>query len=605
MWRFGIFLVLATVSPHARPEEHFSPFSFTNPSGENVQENFDTSQTVLDIFSEGTHSCRLDISGLKAIPSEESLESSIWNKLTAEPKTIFQSEVAEKKALQEQKDQDAKNKQHKQSTLSALNLLATKLSKVPGGMGALIRDYQQILNIQAYGSEAFIGSGNAGIAKYFEGKLNEDSKLQTSARAFYEDIRRRDMHRVAWNNVRSDDKFPLGNRASLADHARDVKDPNLSDGWVWNLALQHTGGDPALAMRMIGLCGHDDVTQGEYSIGLEPEQKRVAENRLKSKLTLRVRDAEIEYAKNLAKIEKMKARLLLPYAPKANKKLDLEKLESLERELKSRKFLLDWMQRDLQGDSAVAQELRCPERSSVFYFPGGLGAQVDIPQELKDRIIATQEDASKRPAGRAPGALLPAKYYHIMGSAAVACELLAKGHDPALVKTLSRLLGWAYRAQRINSEYCNKPYRESKVKDKTHLEKLTNIGRKQKPDTDLSEEESEEFFNVNTDAVELMRRNALGGQKVGFGDFSFQIPQSNFRVKVPAWLEKIDFVKNLGKPSGWSDERFAAAKAKMETWFADWAWTTEQHAVGGAFGAEMCSPENVEAAKAKAAQAKR
>jgi hypothetical protein len=45
------------------------------------------------------------------------------------------------------------------------------------------------------------------------------------------------------------------------------------------------------------------------------------------------------------------------------------------------------------------------------------------------------------------------------------------------------------------------------------------------------------------------------------------------------------------KPEGWSDERFATAKTKIETFLVDWDWTVAQHGAGGRFAAEVCEAD--------------
>ncbi|MEO5667421.1 MAG: hypothetical protein ABIR96_05120 [Bdellovibrionota bacterium] len=591
IWDLLIVITALSASAHALDLGHVD----TVPV---APEKFDSSSTVLDIFSDEERFCRLDLRGLKTEPLDDTPEAEAWEELTREPGIIYPS------MLKDAEDRKATN----HGALTALNSLATKLKKVPGGMGALIHDYQEILGLNAYSSSGEVGASNAGIAKHFETVLKNDPKLQDAARAFYKDIRARDVERVAWNNIRSDEQFPLKDRASLADHAHDIKNPNLTDGWAWDLALKYSERDPVLAMRIIGLCGHDDTAQGSYYTAIPPEQQESVVKEEQSAMLLETRLLEAKIARNLALIDELKLKLA---HPGGNEQQDIEdkfSLANLQEQVISDKTSLATNE-STPNESPLGRELICPPKSSSFYYPGGLGAKVDIPQDLKDRIIKTQENASARPRGRQPGALLPAKYYHIMGSAAVACELVAKGHSPALVKSLSRLLGWAYRAQRLNAEQCRNAFDDAKAEDKERLVKLRNkasFGKKKdaqntKGDEASPEEHRSENQNVSQDAVQLMKASALGGQKIGWGDFSVQIPQTNFRVKVPAWLEKFDYVKNFSKPKDWSNERFAAAKLKMESWFADWAWTTEQHAVGGDFGAEMCSPENVKAAKARAA----
>ncbi|NDD90656.1 hypothetical protein EBZ37_01005 [bacterium] len=368
--------------------------------------------------------------------------------------------------------------------------LAARLKALPGPVGGylskLVQDYEQVLRPQNYGHQN-VADGNFGLASYLVEQFKSDPELMQSALGFYSEISKRDQ------------RTPPTRRPTIQDRVSPEE-----EGWVWKLALQYSNHDPLKAMRMIGLCGHDDVYQlGDDSLEGQPfnEAEKQAE------FQARVRDLQQQIGFLKSEMAKLGARRHLGSSERTRlleMKVDLTNFQS---QLKS-----------LQSGGPQAITLRhqffCPAKDSSFYLPGGLG--VDISDTMRSRIARDQKPD------------VAAKYYHVYGAALVACELVRRGHSPVLVAQLQKLLGWAYRAQRFNTEACSLA-RKSEEYRKTWGEEEA-----------LSESEHTEM-----DAAELMRRwafNTDNGLARKIALFPFQ---TNFRVVVPKWIEGYPVVGKL------------------------------------------------------------
>lgn len=229
-----------------------------------------------------------------------------------------------------------------------------------------------------------------------------------------------------------------------------------------------------------------------------------------------------------------------------------------------------------------------------FYLPQSLGKNIDISPSLKKRILRRKAAAACDSTD--PAQCLPAKYYHIYGSAFVACELIQRGHNPALVTEVSELAGWYYRVLWLSNLAQQDP---AATPEKTahgwldSLREIVDFGKPLACSATVPEPEPEpplgadsENEQVQRDALQLMRQWTLSR------DFGSQLGQLYTDIPTSP-VAKIDALTGveLGRPAGWSKDRFKKAFAKFRSIMTDFAWTAEQHRIGAEFAAKVCKPD--------------
>jgi hypothetical protein len=196
-----------------------------------------------------------------------------------------------------------------------------------------------------------------------------------------------------------------------------------------------------------------------------------------------------------------------------------------------------------------------------------------------------------------PRDCLPAKYYHVYGSAFVACEMIARGHSPALVKPLQEALGWYYRAYWLetvadkcsgrdsDSDFPTTPKRVNGWLNT--LAEVHSLGQRQScSSADLVDAfndgdvgaEPEACDRPTADAVFLLRKwSVLGKPGAAFGSLVPNLGSASYEAK--------------DQPASWTQERFQLARAKVKSIESDFAWTMAQHRLGAEFAATHCKPE--------------
>jgi hypothetical protein len=320
-----------------------------------------------------------------------------------------------------------KAKLRKNSVVEASKTLDSLIPNVPGSgpVRNLIRDYQSVLRPEAYADPTMVGATNAGLNQLTRA-FGSDPQLAARIKAFYVEVATIDM---AEPKFKPDPVHPLGSRANLSQVAGDAEHPGLKPGWLLQLALKHAGADGNLALRMIGVCGHDDVTQSSIPVPVPVAERDRRYREQVRFLSSSITDLEKTISKTPRKDPQRS--VLEEYLRGAKRRLDSTTLEQF-----------------------ATEPLHCPPQDSAFYLPRSLGPEFDVPDDLKGRIVKAQapSDLTKGlEAGRKPGASIPSKYYHVYGAALVACEMIARGHSPTLVSSMSRLLGYAYRTERMTT----------------------------------------------------------------------------------------------------------------------------------------------------------
>lgn len=459
------------------------------------------------------------------------------------------------------------------------------INLVPGAkpLGCLVKDFSSIIKPESYSADETQGS-NAGLIVHNDALISSDVKLASQAKEFYRALAVEDEALGLKKNGRT----PL-----LLDAPGDGPFSNVKPGFVWNLALKNADGDPNRALQIIGLCGHDD-----YEVHISPspqsseeQAKDLQETASFIDTTITSVTAQNESSQNkpsrckypagaLAGVTIVTARDLKDTIDHyrscitpANKSIFIKDINSLKLKLKKENF--------------AKTKITCPgASSSQFYLGEGLGKGVDISKKLKDRILGTSDlgvDLNK------PSRSIPSKYYHVLGSAAVACELIAKGHNPKQVTRLLEMAGWAYRVywlSRLASESRTESFPE------TDLNKVIAWLKKpsfNKCDNSLPPEETLRP-NSQRDAMFLLRSWALNGDDIKtFGGPGEKLSGVYTNLLNPIGeLGVHDITSSVAKPRGWTNPQFEDARAKVKSIMTDFIWTMEQQRIGAEFASRVC-----------------
>ncbi len=495
------------------------------------------------------------------------------------------------------------------TTVSQVDDFASKvISKIPfDGIRKGLEEYRAIIDAKSYRSNKEVGDRNTGLVAHMENMVDGNPCFASMVDQFYSDIEKLDKKYSPYFSKQ------VLNRPSQKDFSGKGVFKDLEPGWLWEKALKASKGNPNIAARILGVCGHDDIEQGEFSYQKEFES---ADEKQKffDRYTETVRKNIALHMEYNNSVDDMTRMMLATYM------LDRERFKSI-----------------TKGKSAI----NCPKRDSVMYLNQALGDNIDISDDLRKRIISAQ-------APTKGGAALPAKNYHIYGALYMACRMAEEGMSPILATKLQKTAAWAYRTLRMDkviNDGIDDMKRISKVaalyKKATNSPKLDDISAiekvlgRVKSKCDQSSWQEIEVFNgyychdvINTfggflttgfefdpkgiaqkmfakaDAAKLLEDAGIGGGKLPFTDQ--KIPHTNFLIRKPGMIEIMPYhwpgfgminytpaTVPVGKPKGWGLNRFKRAVDKMETYLADWDWTTDQHGVGAAFGAIECTPMNV------------
>jgi hypothetical protein len=426
--------------------------------------------------------------------------------------------------------------------------------------------YLEMTGLQNYGGE-YVAAANHGLKAFYAETARADPAFSASVEEFY--------RRVAAHDAR---RRPEDPKPSLARAAGQGADAAIAPGWAWTEALDVARGDPDRAMRLIGFCGHDDAQQTQLDKPRSPEAARAAMEAERRRL-----ESEIAVIRRrLAPGGKAAA----PSAPAPGGALSLAALsdspDELRLQLAYRKSRLAKLRLE---DFRVEAADVCPPANSAFYLPRSLDRDADIPQPLKQRIADAQKE------GRLES--LPAKYYHVLGSAATACEMIRGGAPGWAAGLVEREAAWMYRALRMNIDA------EAYAIRRIRLQKDYAAYRSALPpgEAPLDEEAFRSDWNEKAAAKDPAARVSLSHMDAYelmelWGYFGRPFPYLGM-PRLPLdhstnWLEGRFF---RPKPESWSDERFSAARKRMETFFVDTEWTVAEHAAGAAFAAKVCREE--------------
>lgn len=541
----------------------------------------------------------------------------------------------------------------KKTTVSTMNDLAKGfVEKIPDSMltgeeKLALYGYLDLLGAKEYVDDESVGGSNRGINAYFHslwentadqgdhyisfgglgdndefrGRSSKSSSLNQCFRDralnFYRDVSVR-LKTTQKNPETEEDKIRCdvlgknapGKTSNLVDYGcpkgrpglfskigdKDSKD--LEPGWLWKLALKNTNGNAYAAMHLIGMCGHDDTAQSELGYTDESEAA-------KSEIFEKLKDLK---SKKIDLEKKVKSAA-------QNISLEPDEFSRISREFERILKQIRYTQRQ----KGVRRVLSCPPQSSAFYAPGGLAEDADISPELKNKISKIQN-----PNGNLK---IPAKHYHVYGSAFMACSLITNGFDPKKAVTVQKQAARVYRGTRM-CESSNRLLEEAKEFENT-LGKSAKRSSKTTEDFivdslkyfDLDEgkctakdDETNKIckkaFNMFGEATFVMKADpALAKRKIlnrmarldaaqlynswyvgGGSVFGKKIPCTDIRLGGPQDLMNANNSIALitGRPDGWSKERYDVATKHLATWDVDFEWTVAQHEAGAKFAAKNC-----------------
>jgi hypothetical protein len=227
------------------------------------------------------------------------------------------------------------------------------------------------------------------------------------------------------------------------------------------------------------------------------------------------------------------------------KRLGLEKeINDLDPRNERRINLLSQYQDLRTAEDEDFSRQRCPTRNSVLFLPKSLGEEVDISDDFKKKIVHSQSEGRNDPDSR-----IPAKYYHIIASAFVGCEMEELGHSPYLTTKMQETTAIGYRSIRLNA-----------------------ILRSNEFASRASEDERDAAFLLRNFSLEI------NGYTTG-NYLTLPSTSSLFNLLI------------LPHPF-WSEVRYQKAKRKFESWMIDFSWTREQHRIGSEFGTTTCQKQN-------------
>jgi hypothetical protein len=399
---------------------------------------------------------------------------------------------------------------------------------------------------------------NAGVKAFHRLRLSRAPCLATLTAHFY---RNPDFQGRATGAA---DRLPGTSRPALNARAGSGSFANSPPGGIYREARRLAGQRPALAMALIGYCGHDDIENSAPTI--------------------------VSFARPESRAA------VLAWSRATLGQTSPEALASFNRD----------EGRTINGGGRLSLSVACPDPSSSFYAPRALDESADIPDELRQRIASTQ--APTRGAGS-----LPAKAYHISFAATTACLLASCGLTEGQSRGALEFLATRYRIRRLDASTSALEKLRTAVEDQfdinwadtARLDRLSAEADRwlQSPQgrQALIQAGATELLAANRarvtwsslrrqiDAATLYRGGQLGqpfrAEPLYPGSASSQDP---FHVSPSALV-----ARRPGQSfcPGWSESRCNAARGLVDTWRTDLDWTREQQAAGARFGHAQCAGE--------------
>lgn len=278
----------------------------------------------------------------------------------------------------------------------------------------LKRGLNDYLDLLSYESPLTAGKHNHGLSGYFENEFQSNACFRELAISFYREVSMREP-KYAKSRLSSQSKPPLGLRADIGLSAGLGEVDHLKSGWAWERALKTAKGDKNLAVALIGMCGHDDTAQGSFRY----EDNSDSAKRHKAK---KLADLKTKLKKELTLLENTPSTDLSSWGIS-------QRIGALRGDISN-----------LEAEEKTYSEFACPGRTSVFFVPNSLG--VDISESLREKVVSVQ-------APKMGPSAIPAKYYHVYGSAFLTCRLIQKGVSPDQAVSIQANAARFYRGLRL------------------------------------------------------------------------------------------------------------------------------------------------------------
>ena len=483
--------------------------------------------------------------------------------------------------------------------------ILAEIQKVPGGkrMACMVKDFAEILQPKSYGSGGSTQVSNVGLDQHYADLAKNDPVFGQQLYNFYSEI----------NRV----KIVAAVRTNINNVAGDKQNLNAKPGWLWEVALKNAAGNPNRAMQLIGACGHDDIsheinvarTKQELDELTSTARKLLASSITKWQAKLSAATAQPKNHSNRSECSLIDIGVVSTFLPALG--VDSPYLAQVFEpkacaDVKSIRLQIEEFQRleqTLAPSNFSSQKLiACPVEDSKFFLAGSLGQKTDISAGVKARVIGTSDLRCKNNID--PASCIPAKAYHVLGSAAVACEMIEKGYDPKDVVKLSEVSAWYYRAYWL-SGIVDKVDSLTRVagqdNQQTQMNRIIAFlknGNQQSCDLEPKSAKAGETLEIGAnqhpnivDAVALLKRWTANAESNGQLKMVGMDSLFTNLLSLQGDLGVHDTTKNLVKPIGWSKDRYENARNEVKSILTDFAWTIEQHKVGAEFAASVCKKD--------------
>jgi hypothetical protein len=471
-----------------------------------------------------------------------------------------------------------------------------------------------------YESVEKVGVANTGVVLDNQEKLEENGCFLLLAKSFYSALK----------------DFDEGHRISRPK----IDDDNRNKNEVWKLALKTANNDPSLALKLAGICGHDDVYQGSGGSNdnrfTVPIEKGILNRFVKPAYELcknQLLKCSVEKVNSSTKLNIPSDDCGVPNEKSCNEYIP--KLVSK---------LSDMMDRKLNYGIPIS----CPIKVSNLYLPKSF--PFDIDDRLKNEIVTSQgQDILFRQVSP------PAKYYHQIGSAVITCDLIEKGMSPEEAQNLQILFATAYRNVRIctgrkKDEISFKKVEEVLLnsQDSASLQKI-NVLRNTDRDLNLAFRsigvsddvfEDLKIWNEKLPKIKayLVANKMYASRTLESADVSEEnlsnLLKKEYGASGPGLLKKLkaqvsegedftDILKkkaaekagmtvadrncifnnlalhqipssNLSCPKGTPPEICKLAKKKLKSWDVDIDWTRSAQKAGAEFSRSVCKPKKID-----------
>lgn len=434
-----------------------------------------------------------------------------------------------------------------------------------------MKEYSGMLGLSSYDSEVHkINSSNRGVAGFNLHLLDKSPCFKKLVTDFYTKV-------MEQEEIRSRSYSPFSNLLELHSIGLDTnKIVGVKSGWLWDTAMKLSDNSPNISMALIGICGHDDRRQFGIDCTYNPTY-------CTSELPFEGVKQYDRYAKSY---EVYIENLFKNWIPKTSKQVERKQ--------------------DLLNNSSVYKTpywyegALCPMRESSMYVQGSMGEETLLTDQLVDYIASIQ-------APNLGTKVIPAKYYHVIGSAYLTCSLVRNGMPSFMIRKIHSTMIRTYRMYRVcqrvsELELLNDHLTDMDLNDFLRAAKLSREDKydceekgeafckitkamKVSPGPTLPEEDilSEKYTHLLNSvlATNIFKDDVLKGKKCR------KIQHSRKTVNK---LKAISIADQISTCST-SSTQCQKAKHILHTWYIDFEWTEAQHKLGTEFAINNCRRE--------------